>query len=195
MKIEETKDQMHAYIFYKYIEFFNLFETRLKKIFINAFIEFPDEIKQRLFFYIGGIKGSIDMIDYDTYTLKTNYKEYTGTKLLNDLSLIQMIKISRKDRLLKGFNEGIEAIQTKTNFDLYDACINIINARNILAHQCPTTVIKDKDTVELLSNDNYEKVKIDWINVSDYEILEENDKRLICNYIYMNRIIDLFPDS
>ena len=193
---EENKiDERYAIIFYKFIECYHDFEKQLKSLFILGFDDMSYEVKSRCFHYIGFLKSTNRIVDYDSYSTKFECKEFTGKKLLNDLTLIQMMKIARKDRLFLTFEKGIDSYQNRITFDLYDACISIINSRNKLAHEFNKLHIKDADTVELLSKEAFYRVANGWQKEMQYESLDENFQRLMCNHIYMKRIMNVLSEK
>lgn len=124
--------------------------------------------------------------------------KYNDRKLLSRLTMNQIIKLEKKERGIAKFNQNISSIQSRRlEYTFYDCCIKLINMRNKMAHEFFDLDIKeDKDTIEVLSNDNIERFKPKWLgNFNNYDELDFNIKFILSNYIYMKRMEEILVES
>ena len=190
-------DYIKALILYNYIGYYIKLEETIKNIFMSEFENLDSQYKNRIYFYIGGLKSENTFVEYETYTLVREKKKFKA-KLFSELTINQIIKMERKENKISKFNITINSIQTiKLDFTLYDCCIKLINMRNKMAHEFfNLTINNNKDTIEVLSNENLDKFKPEWLDdFSEYDKLDESMICILSNYIYMRKIVEKLEEN
>ncbi len=135
-------------------------------------------------------------IDYDTYSLVKETNRYDNSKLLNRLTMNQIIKLERKEKVIESFNKSVKSIQRPMmEFSFYDCCIKLINTRNKMAHEFCNLDIKDKDSIEILSKAKIEQMKPEWLSDFEYNELENSMQAILSNYIYMKEMKKILINS
>lgn len=180
---------IEALILYNYLVTYTEFENLIKKEFIYNFETLSEDYKNRTYFYLGAV-GSLNIhIEYDTYSLVKETSKYNKSKLLNHLTMNQIIKLERKEQAIVKFRQNIASIQIpKVEFTFCDCCLKLVNTRNKMAHEIFNLNIKDKDIIEIISKPKMEQLKPNWLNEFEYEELDDNMLGILSNYIYMNRM-------
>lgn len=187
---------IEALIIYYYLREYIEFENIVKKEFISNFNLLNEEYKNRIYFYLGGVGSMNSYIDYDTYSLVKETSKYDDSKLLNRLTMNQIIKLERKEKVINNFNKSIKSIQrTKVEFSFYDCCIKLINTRNKMAHEFCNLDIKDKDTIEVLSHAKIQQMKPEWLTDFEYNELENSMQAILSNYIYMKEMKNILINT
>lgn len=187
---------IEALIIYNYLREYIEFENIVKKEFISNFTALNEEYKNRVYFYLGGVGSMNTYIDYDTYSLVKETNRYDNSKLLNRLTMNQIIKLERKEKAIESFNKSVKSIQRPMmEFSFYDCCIKLINTRNKMAHEFCNLDIKDKDSIEILSKAKIEQMKPEWLSDFEYNELENSMQAILSNYIYMKEMKKILINS
>lgn len=188
--------QLQALIIFEFLEKFNSLERKIKKIFVESIKDINDsEIINKLHFYYGGKIGTY--IDYANDTLKLNELKFDSSKEFSKFSLNQIIKLNRELKIIKYFDDKpISSInRSREDFGFEDCIIKLINMRNILSHELSNFNFKDKDTIEILSNDNILNAQFKFLSNYDISMLEESIKPILSNLFYMDKIINDFSED
>lgn len=182
-------NSVDALIIYNYLDAYTKFENLIKEVFILNFERLSEEYKNRMYFYLGGIGSLNTYIEYDTYSLIKETNKYDKTKLLNRLTMNQIIKLERKEQEIDKFKQSIVSVQVpKMEFSFCDCCIKLINTRNKMAHEFSKLNINDKDIIEILSKKKVEQLKPEWFYEFEYDELSSNMLGILSNYIYMKEM-------
>ncbi len=187
--VELLKQQLKAIAIYKYLEEYNKLEKSIKMKFKNILnLIAPDDI-HRLYFYHGGTIKNTE-IDFSNETIKLNELKFKCLEKepFNNFTINQIIKLHKEHGLGEYFNLQIQSIKTKgTKHDFSSAISKLINMRNILAHEVSDFNFKDRDYIELLSNE----LIINNIDTSLYgDITQADDqvKMILSNIAYLQII-------
>ncbi|URZ01704.1 hypothetical protein [Clostridium felsineum] len=192
----KKNNSINALIVYNYLGYYTEFEDLIKEKFISNFEKLSEEYKNRTYFYIGGIGCSNSYLEYDTYSLIRESTKYDKRKLLNRLTMNQIIKLERKEQAIDMFKKNIYSIQIpKIYFTFCDCCIKLINARNIMAHEFFNLNLKEKDIIEVLSKEKIEQFKPEWLGDFEYNELSDGMLGILSNYIYMKELKKVLNES
>jgi hypothetical protein len=186
---KEIAVQLDALSIYYYLLKYSDLEKIIKELFIETWSDFNEELKQRIMFYQGGINLKNKYIDYDTYTVITQYHKFDVKAMLNKLTLNQIIKLERKENQIKDLQYEVVSLQNKKIvYPCKDCILKLLNMRNILAHKMNNLNFKNKDYIDVLNNEIIRKSNLEWLNNFDLDLLSEAARCIVSNYIYMDMI-------
>lgn len=185
----EISMQLDALSIYHYLLKYSELETLIKQIYIIAWPDFKEEYKQRIMYYQGGLSLESGYIEYDTYSVVTQHQKFDINVLLNKLTLNQIIKLERKERQIPFLLYEIVSLQNKTVvYPCQDCILKLLNMRNILAHKITDLNFKNKDYIDVLSNEIISDKGLEWLKEYDLNLLSESARCIISNYLYMDII-------
>ena len=185
----EIAEQMDALSIYHYLLRYSDLENEIKQLFIETWPSFNEELKQRIMFYQGGLNLENGYIEYDTYSVITQHHKFDVMAMLNKLTLNQIIKLERKENQLKDLQYEIKSLQNKTIvYPCRDCILKLLNMRNILAHKLSCLNFKNKDYIDVLSNEIIRNSNLKWLYDFDLDLLSESARCIVSNYIYMEMI-------
>ncbi len=188
---KEIKVQLDALSIYQYLLKYSDLEEQIKQLFIETWPNFDEELKQRIMFYQGGLSMETGYIEYDTYSVVTQHYKFDVMTMLNKLTLNQIIKLERKENQLKGLQYEVVSLQNKkVVYPCRDCILKLMNMRNILAHKMNGLNFKNKDYIDVLSNETIRKNDLGWLMNFDLDLLSESARCIVSNYIYMNMIYE-----
>lgn len=151
----------------------------------------------RLYFYHGGSIKNIE-IDFQDETINLKKLKFKCLKEepFNDFSIKQIIKLHKEHGLGKHFNLQIQSIKTKgTKHDFSSAISKLISMRNILAHEVSNFNFKDRDYIELLSDELIINNIIDTSLYGDITQADDQVKIILSNITYLQIIRNEIDNS
>lgn len=192
----EIVTQLNALSIYLYLQKYTDLEEYIKRLFLKSWSGFSEEFKQRLMFYQGKLTLENAYIEYDTYSIVTQYHKFDVLTLLNKLTLNQIIKLERKENQISDLKYDIISLQNKTIvYPCLDCILKLLNMRNILAHKMNDLNFKNKDYIDVLGNDIISKSDFWWLRNFDLNLLSESARCIVSNYIYMDMILQRLGDN
>lgn len=181
--------QIKSIVVYQFLNRFNQLEILMRKVFENSLKDVDVEQLHRLYFYYGGRIATY--IDYETDTLRLREIKFKEDEKFKDLSITQIIKINKEAKFVKGYNFSFSSIQREsTVFDFQGSVLKLINMRNILAHELLECFFKDKDIIEILSNEKIVDLQFDFLVNYDFSLMDDMTKTIVSNFYYMGVMID-----
>ena len=112
------------------------------------------------------------------------------------LKINQILKFNKTANIIKKYNVSLNSVQREsTVFDLQGCIIKLINMRNVLAHEIYECSFKDKDIIELLSNEKIRDAHFEFLANFDTDLMDDMTKTIISNYYYMRKIISLLENE
>ena len=169
--------QLRAIIIYEYLRCFNKLENEIREIFERNIQTLKPNFVSKLYFVYGGKIGTY--IDKEQETFK-------------ELSIIQILKLNKEANCIEEFKVQVNSLQQKTvYFEFYDACIKLVNMRNILAHELSNINFKTKDIIETLSDEKIIENVDERVNNYDISIMDENTKCIFSNLVYLKLILKM----
>lgn len=184
-------EQMDALVIYKFLVLYNYFENLIKNIYTVCWNNLNEDVKRRIAYYVGSVKGANAYIEYDTYSTKQEIYRYDEDTLIQKLTVNQIIKLERMEQNVCKLNFQIDSkLNKQLSFISYDCIIKIINMRNKLAHDILKINFKAGDVIEVLSNNIIEKENDKWIENLQLEKLSDLGREILSNYIFMKNIIN-----
>lgn len=180
--------QNKAVILYSFLDKYNQLEILIRTIFESQLSAFDSEFINELYFYYGGRIGTF--IEYETNSIKLSNITFNKQETFRSLTINQIIKVCRERKCIAAFYKEIRSLKRQnTSLVLCDCLLKFLNMRNCLAHELANISFKDKDFVELLSDEvlnAYSEKKFIDIDSSN---LDSMSKHMLSNVIYMDVII------
>ena len=195
--IELLKQQLKAIAIYKYLEEYNKLEKSIKIKFKHILNLIDGDDIHRLYFYHGGSIKNIE-IDFPNETINLKKLKFKCLKEepFNDFSIKQIIKLHKEHGLGEHFNLQIQSIKTKgTKHDFSSAISKLISMRNILAHEVSNFNFKDRDYIELLSDELIINNIIDTSLYGDITQADDQVKIILSNITYLQIIRNEIDNS
>lgn len=182
-------EQIKAIIIYNFLNSYNILEGLVINEFQQSLSQCTPELKNRLYFIYGGKIGTY--IDYINDVIKLNEIQFKVDEKFGDLKIIQIIKLNKEHQFIKKFITTIPSASRATiNFDFQDSIIKLTNMRNILSHELSSCTFKDKDIIEILSNEKINSLSYDFLSDFDINIIDDSTKSVLSNFYYMQIIIN-----
>ncbi len=196
--IKQSRDilvlQLKSLVVYQFLDSFNKLEKMVKNDFKESLKCIDKDNLNKLYFYYGGLIGTY--IDNDVEAIKLNENKYKKDEEFGLLKINQILKINKTTNLIKKYNVSLNSIQREsTVFDLQSCIIKLINMRNVLAHEIYECSFKDKDIIELLSNEKIRDANFEFLVNFDTDLMDDMTKSIISNYYYMCEIILLLENE
>ena len=186
-------EEMDALIMYKFLILYNRFENKIKEIYRMDWADLDEDVKRRVAYYVGSIKGINAYIEYDTYSTKQDIYRYDEDSLISKMTINQIIRMERKEKNVSLFNFQIDSkLSKQLTFISYDCILKLINMRNKLAHDILNINFKSSDIIEVLPNNIFEKEKEVWISNLQLDKLSDFGRVILSNHFFMNEILDRF---
>lgn len=186
-------EEMDALIMYKFLILYNRFENKIKEIYRMEWADLDEDVKRRVAYYVGSIKGINAYIEYDTYSTKQDIYRYDEDSLISKMTINQIIRMERKEKNVSLFNFQIDSkLSKQLTFISYDCILKLINMRNKLAHDILNINFKSSDIIEVLPNNIFEKEKEVWISNLQLDKLSDFGRVILSNHFFMNEILDRF---
>lgn len=180
--------QNKSVILYSFLEKYNQLELLIRGIFESHLSSFKSELINELYFYYGGRIGTY--IEYETDALKLSTITFNKQESFKSLTLNQIIRVCREKKCIDVFHKEIQSLKKQsTTLILCDCLLKFLSMRNCLAHELADVSFKDKDIVELLSDEilnTYSEKK--FVNI-DSSNLDSMSKHILSNIIYMDIVI------
>lgn len=177
---------LRAYYFSMYAEL----ETRIREIFKAEIITIDHKSRNKLYYYYGFLHASTEYIEYDKNSTVKTEKSYSENELFNDFSVIKIINIDKRDKIIPKFNFQVESLNHRTvNYILHDVIKKLIDMRNVLAHEPSNFEFKDKHVVELLSTQLIDQYNDFYFGDVSINAMDSKNKQVLSNLIYMKTII------
>ena len=189
----EDKDflelQIESLVLYNYIKAYDKFEKFILTEFKQSFDSLSNDIKQRIYFYLGCVGNLETYIEYDTYSTVSRTNKFSEQKSLSKLTFNQVVKLDKKEKIISKFNIEVQSLaRKKVVFPFHDCCLKLLQMRNTLAHEFIKFVSQDNNTIELLPSqiivDHFEP----WLNDFTIESMSDLSKAIYSNYIMMKEI-------
>lgn len=182
--------QLRAIIIYEYLRCFNKLENEIRKIFEKNIETLEPNFLNKLYFVYGGKIGTY--IDYEQDVIKLREIVFKEKEIFKELSIIQILKLNKEANCIDEFKFQINSLQQKTvYFEFYDACIKLVNMRNILAHELNNINFKTKDIIETLSDEKILENADERIKNYDIYIMDEITKCIFSNLVYLKLILNV----
>lgn len=189
---EQKIVQVQALVIVKFFAMYSELENMVKAVFGKRVSACDNFIKNKLHFYYGCMAGKNLYIEYGSGKVKLNEQEYGDEAMLKTFDFNKIIKIDEQEHIISEFDTDIQSIQTPAlRYPFRTCCMKLINMRNILAHEMINLSFKDKHYVEMLSDDNIDKNKREWLLDGDYDNMNNETKQIYGNIIYMEHIINV----
>ena len=188
------EEKLKAFVIYRFMIEYDIFEKKVKDYFENKLNELDSNDRNRLYFYCGGLVNKNLYIDYSKEMLCLDSHKFDKDKFKH-FTIIQIIRVASSDGLGNLFEIQIDSVQKQMlTYDVKDCITKLISMRNKLAHNLASLALKDKDCIELLSNDKLNDLSRDVIY--DLELREEFEqvKMILSNIIYMRKICSKLCD-
>lgn len=186
-------EEMDALVMYKFLILYNRFENKIKEIYRMEWADLDEDVKRRVAYYVGSIKGINAYIEYDTYSTKQDIYRYDEDSLISKMTINQIIRMERKEKNVSLFNFQIDSkLSKQLTFISYDCILKLINMRNKLAHDILNINFKSSDIIEVLPNNIFEKEKEVWISNLQLDKLSDFGRAILSNHFFMNEILDRF---
>ncbi len=186
-------EEMDALVMYKFLILYNRFENKIKEIYRMEWADLDEDVKRRVAYYVGSIKGINAYIEYDTYSTKQDIYRYDEDSLISKMTINQIIRMERKEKNVSLFNFQIDSkLSKQLTFISYDCILKLINMRNKLAHDILNINFKSSDIIEVLPNNIFEKEKEVWISNLQLDKLSDFGRVILSNHFFMNEILDRF---
>lgn len=186
--------QLKSLVVYQFLDSFNKLEKMVKNDFKESLKDIDKDNLNKLYFYYGGLIGTY--IDNDVEAIKLNENKYRKNEEFSLLKINQILKINKATNIIKKYKVSLKSIQREsTEFDLQSCVIKLINMRNVLAHEMYECTFKDKDIIELLSNEKIRDAHFDFLVNFDTDLMDDMTKPIISNYYYMYEIISLLESE
>lgn len=188
---KEITEQLDALSIYHFLLKYAELEAVIKKMFIEKWPDFSNDVQQRLMFYQGGLSMHKSYIEYDTYSVITQQHKFDVKILLNNLTLNQMIKVEKREKQISELKYNIQSLQNKTIvYPCIDCILKLLSMRNILAHKMDDLNFKNKECIDVLKNEIIQQNNFSWLEMYDLNLLSESARCIVSNYIYMNIIYE-----
>lgn len=180
--------QIRALLIYEFLNEYNRLEALVRKIFEENISLLSADFIQQLYFYNGGRIGTFVDVEEDAVRLKVvKYKE---NDVFKELKINQIIKMLKKKPQLEIFNFEIQSIQRSMEVNsFYDCMIRFLNMRNILAHEMSNIQFKNKDIVDLLSDEQLKKQDFGILKNYDIGKMDNMTKYIASNLVYIRKLI------
>lgn len=186
----EAQEKVDALIIYKYLVLYNDFENTIRNIFASKWNGMDDVIKNRIAYYVGWLGSETKYIEYDTYSIHQESNKYDEKKLITKLTITQLIRIDRKEKVVKEFSFEISSrIKKQLSFLSHESFLCLINMRNKLAHNILGLSFKNADIIELLPDSIIEDSDETWIKNIDLTKISDPGRAILSNYVFMVEIL------
>lgn len=167
-------------------------EKKIKQLFDQNISKIDTKNLNLLYFYFTGIKSNNVYCDFEHNSLKMDIIRFSEEERFAQFTMNQIIKIQRKQNLLNLFDFRVQSINRKTTtYPFTDCCIKIIAMRNKLAHEMSSLAFKDKEIIELLSDEYIKNNSEDWFGTLDTGLMNNNTKCIFSNLIILIHILDI----
>lgn len=187
MKAETITEQLKAIIIFQYLLKFNQMENLIKELFKNYLNQCSEETKNYMYFIYGSKLGTY--IDYPNSTVKMSEHTFKKNETFSEFTIIQIMKLNKTYKVLPTFSDITSSKSKITAFDFQDSIIKLIETRNVLAHELSSPSFKDKHIIDILSDNEIEDLKYDFLNNYDRTKLDIETKTILSNYYYMDIIV------
>lgn len=187
---QEIKEKNDALIIYKFLIDYNHFENIVRDVIDSEWEKLDNNVKNRLAFYVGWLGSENKYIEYDTYSIKQEIWKYDEKKIQKKLTINQIIKIDKRERVIPLFDFEISSKTKKQlKYLSHDCFVNLINMRNKLAHDILNINFKNADIIELLPDKILISNQEPWIQSMDVNHISDMGREILSNYIFMKEII------
>ena len=107
-----------------------------------------------------------------------------------------MLKLNKELNFIEKFKFEIQSLKNKNVvFEFYDSAIQLVNMRNILAHNTSELNFKQKHYIEILSDETINNNLSDNMNGYDASSMDEITKQIYSNNIYLKKILEILNDE
>ncbi|MBD5530990.1 MAG: hypothetical protein HDQ98_02135 [Lachnospiraceae bacterium] len=186
----EAQEKVDALIIYKFLVLYNAFENCIRDIFSKEWNSMDSAIKNRIAYYVGWLGSVTKYIEYDTYSVHQEANRYDEEMLIKKLTINQIIRIDRKEKVISNFSFDIlSKIKKQLTFLSHESFLCLISMRNKLAHNILQINFRNSDIIELLPNSIIEKDSEFWIRNIDLTKLSDSGRAILSNYIFMKEIL------
>lgn len=187
---QEIKEKNDALIIYKFLIDYNHFENIVRDVIDSEWEKLDNNVKNRLAFYVGWLGSENKYIEYDTYSIKQEIWKYDEKKIQKKLTINQIIKIDKRERVIPLFDFEISSKTKKQlKYLSHDCFVSLINMRNKLAHDILNINFKNADIIELLPDKILISNQEPWIQSMDVNHISDIGREILSNYIFMKEII------
>lgn len=186
----EAQEKVEALIIYKFFVLYNDFENCVRDIFSNEWNSMDGAIKNRIAYYVGFLGCETKYIEYDTYSIHQDVNKYDEQKLVKKLTINQIVRIDRKERVISKFSfEILSKTKRQLTFLSHESFLCLISMRNKLAHNILGINFKNSDIIELLPDSIIGKNSDLWIRNIDMTKMSDMGRAILSNYIFMEEIL------
>lgn len=186
----EAQEKVEALIIYKFLILYNDFENCVRDVFSKEWNSMDSAIKNRIAYYVGFLGCETKYIEYDTYSIHQDVNKYDEEKLVKKLTINQIIRIDRKERIISKFSfEILSKTKRQLTFLSHESFLCLISMRNKLAHNILGISFKNSDIIELLPDSFIEQNSDLWIRNIDMTKVSDMGRAILSNYIFMEEIL------
>lgn len=186
----EAQEKVEALIIYKFLVLYNDFENCVRDVFSKEWNSMDSAIKNRIAYYVGFLGCETKYIEYDTYSIHQDVNKYDEEKLVKKLTINQIIRIDRKERIISKFSfEILSKTKRQLTFLSHESFLCLISMRNKLAHNILGISFKNSDIIELLPDSFIEQNSDLWIRNIDMTKVSDMGRAILSNYIFMEEIL------
>lgn len=186
----EAQEKVEALIIYKFLVLYNDFENCVRDVFSKEWNSMDSAIKNRIAYYVGFLGCETKYIEYDTYSIHQDVNKYDEEKLVKKLTINQIIRIDRKERIISKFSfEILSKTKRQLTFLSHESFLCLISMRNKLAHNILGISFKNSDIIELLPDSIIEQNSDLWIRNIDMTKVSDMGRAILSNYIFMEEIL------
>ncbi len=186
----EAQEKVDAHIIYKFLVLYNDFENCIRDIFTKQWDNTDNDIKNRIAYYVGWLGSETKYIEYDTYSIRQEINKYDEKTIIKKLTINQMIRIDKKENVIKKFSFEINSkVKKQLSYLSHESFLCLINMRNKLAHNILGIAFKNADVIELLPDSIIEKSDELWIKSMDMTKVSDMGRSILSNYIFMKEIL------
>lgn len=182
------REHIRSLMVFTFLNEYIQLEFVIRKVFEVNIDTLPPNILQQLYFYYGGKISTY--IEYESHGVKVKELKYNEKEQFKDFSIIQIIKVFKKNNCLKAFNFSIDSIRNSIkSISFYDCIIRLINMRNILAHELTNLTFNEKDIVEMLSINQISEESFNLLKNYDLSIMDDTTQCIASNIVYIRKLI------
>lgn len=190
MKKDTLSFQLRAIVIYEYLICFNKLENEIRKIFEKSIQILKPNFINKLYFVYGGRISTY--IDYEQDLLKLNEISFKEKELFKELSIMQILKLNKEADCIEEFQFQVNSLQQRTVcFEFYDACIKLVDMRNIIAHELININFKTKHIIETLSDEKILENIDERLKDYDISVMDEITKGIFSNLVYLKSILNI----
>lgn len=187
-------NQIKAIVIYEFLNNFNKLEICIRNIFEKNLDKISKKDLNKLYFLYGGKIGTY--INMEEEAIQLTKLQYKDKEVFKEFTIIQLLKLNKELNFIEKFKFEIQSLKNKNVvFEFYDSAIQLVNMRNILAHNTSELNFKQKHYIEILSEETINNNLSDNMNGYDASSMDEITKQIYSNNIYLKKILEILNDE